>query len=154
MSEELEQTLAEAITAETVVPAPSRSERARFVRFLVTGGLSAGVNVASRILFGRFVSYEIAVVLAYLVGMTTAFILARLFVFDGHSGDARGQYMRFALVNVLAFAQVWLVSVGLDLYVFPAIGWTWQAATLAHMIGVVSPVAASYFGHRKFSFRA
>jgi putative flippase GtrA len=154
MSEELDETLADAITAETVIAAPPRSERARFLRFLVTGGLAAGVNIVSRILFDRAVVYEIAVVLAYLVGMTTAFILARLFVFDGRAGDARGQYMRFALVNVLAFAQVWIVSVGLDRYIFPAIGWTWQAATLAHAIGVVSPVAASYFGHRKFSFRS
>ena len=153
MREDLDQALADSIAAETVVPAPPRSERARFVRFLVTGGIAAGANVLSRILLDRVVTYEVAVTLAYLVGMTTAFILARLFVFEETIGGVRGQYVRFALVNVIAFAQVWIVSVGLDRFIFPAIGWTWHAETLAHAIGVVSPVAASYLGHRKFSFR-
>lgn len=154
MSDDLDEALADAISAETVIAVPARSERARFIRFLVTGGLAAGVNVLSRILLGLVLGYEIAVAFAYLVGMTTAFVLARLFVFDGRHGGVQGQYTRFALVNVVAFVQVWIVSVGLDRFVFPAIGWTWQAATLAHAIGVVSPVAVSYVGHKHFSFRS
>ena len=154
MREDLDEALAEGISAETVVIAPPRSERARFVRFLVTGGIAAGANILSRILLDWVVTYEIAVTLAYLVGMTTAFVLARVFVFETGAGGVRGQYLRFALVNVVAFAQVWIVSIGLDRFVFPAVGWTWHAATLAHAVGVVSPVAASYVGHRKFSFRA
>lgn len=154
MSQDLDEALAEAISAETVITVPARSERARFVRFLLTGGFAAGVNVLSRVLFGGIVNYEVAVTLAYLVGMTTAFVLARFFVFDGRHSGVRGQYTRFVMVNVVAFAQVWIVSVGLDRFIFPAIGWTWQAATLAHGIGVVSPVAASYIGHKKFSFKS
>ena len=153
MSENLDEAFAEAIAAETVIPAPPRSERTRFIRFLVTGGLAAGTNILSRALLDRLVIYEIGVALAYLIGMTTAFILARLFVFDGRNGEVRGQYMRFALVNVFAFAQVWLVSIGLDRFVFPALGWTWHTANLAHAIGVISPVVTSYIGHQKFSFR-
>lgn len=153
MSEDLDAAVAQGITAETAIPSPRRSERTRFVRFLLTGGVAAGLNILARVLLGPLVAYEVAVTLAYLVGMTAAFVLARLFVFEGRSGDMRGQSMRFALVNGVAFAQVWLVSVGLDRFVFPAISWTWHAATLAHAVGVVSPVATSYIGHRRFSFR-
>jgi putative flippase GtrA len=64
-----------------------------------------------------------------------------------------GEYARFALVNAVAFAQVWLVSVGLARLVFPAIDFTWQAETVAHVIGVVSPIVTSYIGHKHFSFR-
>jgi len=55
-------------------------------------------------------------------------------------------------VNAVAFAQVWIVSVGLAHWVFPAIGFTWRAETVAHVVGVISPVAVSYVLHKRFSF--
>jgi putative flippase GtrA len=85
--------------------------------------------------------------------MITAFILARVFVFKPVGGHTHGQFFRFALVNGVAFAQVWNVSVGLDRVVFPAIGFIWQAETVAHVIGVLSPVVTSYILHKRFSFR-
>jgi putative flippase GtrA len=132
---------------------PAMSERTRFALFLVTGGVAAGVNIVTRMLLERFVSYEAAVGLAYVFGMVTAFILARVFVFKPVGGAAHGQFFRFALVNGVAFAQVWIVSVGLDRIVFPAIGFIWQAETVAHVIGVLSPVVTSYVLHKRFSFR-
>lgn len=128
-------------------------ERERFLRFLVTGGLAAGVNVGAGILLNLVLAFEFAVALAYLAGMTTAFVLARLFVFEAASGTVRGQYLRFAIVNAVAFAQVWLVSVALARIFFPWIGLAWHAETAAHIIGVVSPIVTSYFGHKLFSFR-
>jgi putative flippase GtrA len=134
-------------------PAASLIETARFARFVVTGGLAAGVNVGARWVLSLTMPYELAVAIAYLFGMTTAFILARMFVFDASRGHVSGEYARFALVNAVAFAQVWLVSVGLARLVFPAIDFTWQAGTVAHFIGVVSPIVTSYIGHKHFSFR-
>jgi putative flippase GtrA len=128
------------------------SERARFLRFLATGGIAAGVNVGSCWLLGFVMSYEMAVTLAYLAGMTTAFVLARTFVFEGRGGGVATQYSRFALVNAVAFAQVWLVSVGLARGLFPAIGYTFHADTVAHVIGVGSPILTSYIGHKHISF--
>jgi putative flippase GtrA len=85
--------------------------------------------------------------------MITAFILARVFVFKPGKGGAHGQFLRFAMVNGLAFAQVWVVSVGLARVIFPAIGFSWCAETVAHIIGVLSPVVTSYVLHKRFSFR-
>jgi putative flippase GtrA len=128
--------------------------RQRFIRFLLTSGAAAGVNIAARYLLEFITTYEIAVAIAYLFGMATAFILARRFVFDAADDKVGGQAARFGLVNAIAFAQVWLISVGLARLLFPAIGFTWQAETIAHGLGVASPAVTSYFLHQHFSFRA
>lgn len=128
-------------------------DRAQFVVFLVTGGIAAGVNILSRMALETAMPYEPAVAAAYLIGMVTAFVLARVFVFKPAVGDASGQFLRFAMVNALAFVQVWVVSVGLARVVFPAAGFTWQAETVAHVAGVLSPVVLSYLLHKHFSFR-
>jgi putative flippase GtrA len=120
----------------------------------LTGGIAAVVNIVTRMLLQRVFSYEVAVGLAYLVGMTTAFVLARTFVFKPVDGDAHGQFVRFAMVNGVAFVQVWIVSVGLARVVFPAVGFSWRAETVAHVIGVLSPVVTSYILHKRFSFRS
>lgn len=129
------------------------SESARFIRFLFTGGFAAVINVSSRWLLSIVMLYEVAVAIAYLIGMSTAFILARLFVFETRGGALHHQYVRFAVVNLFAFAQVWLISVGLARLAFPAIGFAWHSETIAHMVGVASPLAVSYLGHKHFSFR-
>ena len=129
-----------------------RPEARRFLAFLMTGGLAAAVNVASRIVFEGVMPYEPAVVLAYLVGMTTAFFLARLFVFSGSGRSLHVEYGRFALVNVAALVQVLVVSIGLAKFVFPALHFTWNPELVAHVIGVLSPVVVSYQGHKRFSF--
>ncbi len=130
-----------------------RPGRDRFIRFLLTSGAAAFVNIAARYALEYAVRYEIAVAIAYLFGMITAFILARRFVFDAAHSTPGGQAARFALVNAVAFAQVWLISVGLARWLFPAIGFTWQAETVAHVIGVASPAVTSYFLHQHFTFR-
>ncbi|HEY8381993.1 MAG TPA: GtrA family protein [Microvirga sp.] len=123
-----------------------------FIRFLMTGGLAAAVNVGTRWLLDFVMPFQIAVAVAYLAGMTTAFVLARRYVFEDSPRAPRDQYLRFALVNAVAFVQVWLVSVGLARLLFPAMGFTWHADTIAHLVGVLSPVVTSYFGHKHFSF--
>jgi putative flippase GtrA len=129
------------------------SERTQFALFLVTGGIAAAVNIVTRIALEQSVGYEVAVTLAYFVGMVTAFILAKLFVFKPAAGHAQGEFLRFTMVNGVAFAQVWIVSVGLARVIFPAVGFTWRAETVAHVIGVLSPVVTSYVLHKRFSFR-
>lgn len=125
-----------------------------FGRFLVTGGVAAGVNVVSRWLFDLVMPFEVAVVVAYLAGMITAYTLSKLFVFSRSGRSVSDEFLRFAIVNVVALAQVWVVSVGLARYVFPAIDFTWHADDVAHVIGVVIPAVTSYLGHRHFSFAA
>lgn len=123
-----------------------------FVRFAFSGGVAAAANVLSRIALSQAMDYTIAIVVAYLIGMTTAYVLMKLFVFDRSGRGVTHEYFRFGLVNLVALAQVWLVSVALARLVFPASGFEFHADTIAHVIGVLSPVATSYFMHKYFTF--
>lgn len=126
----------------------------RFGLFLIVGGFAALVNLSTRWLFNLTVPYEVAVTAAYLCGMTVAFTLNKLFVF-AHSGRAaHREYLRFAIVNAIAFVQVFVVSVGLARWLFPLVGFTFHADTIAHAIGVGSPVITSFLGHKYYSFAA
>ena len=60
----------------------------QFVMFLITGGLAAAVNFGSRILYNQWMGFSAAIVLAYITGMVTAFVLARIFVFQDKIGRA------------------------------------------------------------------
>ncbi len=124
-----------------------------FVRFLATGGIAACVNIGVRIPLGLILPYSVSIVVAYLIGMTTAFVLAQLFVFDVSDRPRAVQYARFTMVNAVALLQVWLVSIFFEQIVFPRWGMMWQPKTVAHAIGVISPVFTSYYGHKFFSFR-
>ena len=124
----------------------------QFWLFLATGGFAAGVNIVSRYLLSRVMSYEAAIVVAYLIGMTTAWLLARFFVFEKSGRSHAAEYGRFALVNVAGVIQVFLISVGLADYLFPAVGFVWHPEDVAHVIGVAAPIFTSYLGHKHFSF--
>jgi putative flippase GtrA len=124
----------------------------RFALFLCAGGSAAMVNIVSRIVINWFIPYEVAIIAAYLCGMTTAYVLNKLIVFKSQDREIASEYLRFALVNLVAVVQVWCVSVGLARLVFPAIGFAWHPETVAHIIGVASPVYTSYLGHKHFSF--
>jgi putative flippase GtrA len=132
----------------------SAGERNRFVLFVLAGGTAALINILSRIALNWIMPYEAAIVVAYLCGMTTAYLLNKHFVFAASGRGIASEYVRFALVNLAAVAQVWIVSVGLARLVFPAIGFAWHAETVAHVIGVAVPVFTSYVGHKHFSFAA
>jgi len=122
------------------------------LKYASVGLLAALINVVARLLFNQMMSYELAVALAFPIALTVAFALNRRYVFDGHGGDAKGQYVKFAIVNLLALSQVWLISVGLARLVFPSLAFTWHADTIAHIIGVGSPVLTSYFAYKYFVF--
>ena len=130
----------------------SSAERYRFTRFLLVGGIAAAVNILSRIALSLAMSYGPAIVVAYVCGMTTAYILNKLFVFAPSGRAVHDEYLRFTIVNLVALAQVWIVSVGLTYFILPVIGFTWHAETVAHIVGVIIPTFTSYLGHRYFSF--
>lgn len=125
----------------------------QFVLFLMTGGFAALVNIGSRLLYNQWVSFSTAVILAYMSGMMTAFILARMFVFT-QSAQSLGQSMiGFTLVNLIAIAQTWLISIGLAYYALPALGVITHVNEIAHVTGVIFPVFTSFIGHKYWSFR-
>jgi putative flippase GtrA len=125
----------------------------QFLVFLATGGIAALVNFFSRILFNLYWSFSTSVLLAYLAGMFTAFILAKLFVFKESTQSIHRSVVIFGLVNVVAAAQTWAISMGLDYYILPELGVTNFVPEIAHAAGVLFPVFTSYLGHKRWSFK-
>lgn len=131
----------------------SRSVR-QFLLFVLTGGAAALVNVLSRLGFSLIFRFELAVLAAYAVGMITAYILARRYVFICSGQSARRSFAAFALVNLVAVLQTWMVSISLRHLLLPVIGVVALVELMSHGLGVIIPVFTSYLGHKYVSFRA
>ena len=125
----------------------------QFMVFLLTGGTAAAVNFGSRILYSQHVDFSSAVILAYMTGMITAFVLAKLFVFRKSRQSMHRSAFFFILVNLVAIAQTWGISMGLAHYLLPSLGVTSFVPEIAHATGVAVPVFTSYIGHKRWSFR-
>lgn len=123
-----------------------------FIRFALSGGLAAAANILSRMALSQLTNYSAAIVIAYLIGMTTAYVLMKLFVFERSGRSVQTEYLRFGLVNLVALVQVWGVSFCLARLLFPWLKFDFHPETVAHVIGVLSPIATSYFLHKYFTF--
>jgi putative flippase GtrA len=125
----------------------------QFIAFLITGGVAAAVNFGSRIVYDEWVSFSVAVILAYITGMITAFVLARIFVFSDSTRTLHSSAFYFVLVNIFAAAQTWIISMLLAFYILPALGFENYLREMAHAVGVIVPVFTSFLGHKYLSFR-
>jgi putative flippase GtrA len=125
----------------------------QFARFLLAGGTAAVANYCSRFLFSYWVDYELAIILAYMLGMFVAFVLMRRPVFQAQEGASVLQIAKFVGVNILAVTQTLLVSLILARWILPACGVGEHAEAWAHLVGVLIPVMTSYYGHKYLTFR-
>jgi putative flippase GtrA len=132
----------------------TRSEASRMWRYLVAGFVAAGANYGSRFLFSRWVVFELAVTLAFFVGLLVGFLLMRHYAFEATQGALGKQALLYGAVNALALLQTLVISIVLARYALPALGFAGaQRDALAHAVGVAVPVMTSYFGHRWGTFR-
>ncbi len=111
------------------------------------------MNFGSRIVFSQFAPYPVAIVLAFVVGLSTAFLLTRTFVFAGSTNSLKRQGFFFVAVNFFALAQTLIFSLIFAKSLLPALGITDHVEAIAHAIGIGIPVFSSYFGHKYLSFR-
>ena len=126
----------------------------QFVIFLMTGGTAAVVNFCARIIYNQWLGFSVSVLLAYLTGMVTAFLLARLFVFKTSTQTIYRSIFFFSVVNLLALIQTWAASMLMAFYILPAFSVTQFAPEIAHATGIIIPVFTSYLGHKYWSFRS
>jgi putative flippase GtrA len=130
----------------------SISAKNQFAGFLIAGGIAAVVNFLSRIAFNLFFGYAISIVLAYLAGMVTAFLLNRHGVFAPSGKSVHVEAVWFTLVNMLAVVQTLIISLLLAEIVLPKMGILAFQKEIAHAIGIMVPVVTSYFGHKYWTF--
>jgi putative flippase GtrA len=126
----------------------------QFVLFVVAGGIAASVNFFSRMLLSQWLAYSTAIIVAYLLGMITAFVLNRLLVFKQVSHSMHHQIFWFTMVNLAAVLQTLAISLLLVDWLFPRIGFIWHTETIAHAFGVAVPVMTSFVGHKYLSFKS
>jgi len=125
----------------------------KFAKFLVAGGVAAIANFGSRIVLSYWLPYVTSIIIAFCIGLTSAFVLNRAFVFVNASNTLRNQAWWFTMVNLAALAQTLIISVLLADYLLPAVGIRVYSRTIAHGIGVLVPVVTSYIGHQRLTFR-
>lgn len=121
--------------------------------FVLCGGTAAGLNWGSRFLFSQFVSFEVAVVMAFFVGLISGFILMQIFVFESGRRPLVHQMGYYIVVNIFALLQTFFISLLLARWLFPNIGVVAHAESFAHLVGVLVPVISSYLGHKFLTFR-
>jgi putative flippase GtrA len=124
-----------------------------FLKFLAAGGTAAAAQWLSRFGFSQIVEFGWAVALAYLVGLTTAFVLNKLFVFGASDRTVAQEMTYFALVNAVSFPIVWVVSIVFGEYLLPQFMSKPLAEALGNGVGIISPVGLSFVLHKFFTFR-
>lgn len=134
-----------------VTPSTSRPSFAEFVQFVAIGGGAALANLVSRYFLNFVMPFEVAVVLAYMVGMVVGFVLFQKLVFS-KQGFRRRSVPRFVWVNVFGATLAWAVSTVMARQVLPLLNWTWHPFELAHLAGVAAPAITSYFLHKYYTF--
>jgi putative flippase GtrA len=130
----------------------SLAARNQFAGFLLAGGIAAAVNFLGRILFNQFLGYVASIILAYLVGMVTAFLLNRHAVFAPSGKSVGSEALWFTVVNMLAVLQTLVISLLLADWALPLLGVESFRKEIAHAIGIAVPALTSYFGHRYWTF--
>ena len=124
-----------------------------FIKFLTVSGFAAAVNFFARILINNVTSYAMAIILAYIVGMITAFSLNKMFVFSRGQKKTMHQFAVFTLVNIAAILQTLVISLLLRDCFFSSVGFDFHPDEVAHIIGLGVPAFTSYLGHKYFSFK-
>tara|TARA_B100001939_G_C16805366_1_gene557558 strand:- start:159 stop:560 length:402 start_codon:yes stop_codon:yes gene_type:complete len=124
----------------------------QFKIFIITGGIAAIVNFGSRFIFEIWFTFSLSIIISYICGMITAYILAKIYVFKESRQTQAKSIFYFTCVNILAVSQTWLISVGLAIHIFPSIGFNFYIKEIAHGIGILVPVFTSYLGHKYLSF--
>ncbi|OGT37184.1 MAG: hypothetical protein A3F11_05930 [Gammaproteobacteria bacterium RIFCSPHIGHO2_12_FULL_37_14] len=125
----------------------------QFYKFLMACSIAAGLNFLSRILLGLFMSYKTSIIVAYLIGIITAYILCHYFVFQPKKNNKKAQIAYFITVNIFSIMLTVTASTYLANHGLWFIHREFTRLELAHFIGICVPMISGYFGHKYLSFR-
>ena len=129
-----------------------KSTNKEFILFLLTGGFSAIINLSSRIIISNFIRFEISVLIAYLIGMITAYFLAKKYVFLNIKKSYKKSFPIFALVNFVAVLQTFFISKFIRIWLINIFNNLLIIDFLSHLCGVIFPIFSSFFGHKYITF--
>ena len=124
----------------------------QFILFLLTGGFSAIINLTSRIIISNFLRFEVSVLIAYFIGMLTAFFLAKKYVFLNIKKSDKKSFPIFALVNFVAILQTFLISKYIRIWLINISDNLIIIDFISHLCGVIFPIFTSFYGHKYITF--
>jgi putative flippase GtrA len=123
----------------------------QFLKFLFVGVTAALANWISRIIFSLWMSFSLAISAAYLVGMASAFLLNKKFVFPNSPRPIQKQIRDFTLTNLVAFPLVWLMSIQIRNFL-QGLGMVAYSEELAHMLALSMPTVVSFLIYKFLAF--
>lgn len=121
-----------------------------FIIFLFVGGFATFVNFLSRIILNLILEYNVSVILAAFIGLTTSYFLNKKVVFKSNA-NVVSSFIKFTLINFLAIAEIYFVSVYLN--IFLQNHEILYSELIAHCVGLCVPIITSYLGYKYFSFK-
>lgn len=124
----------------------------QFLGFLAVGGLAALLHWLTRLALSFWLPFSWAVIIAYAVGMTIAFLLNSYFIFPKSEKAKHIQARDFILVNLSFFPLVWLISVQTNNWLKTA-GVVNHSEELAHAFAISLPMVATFLIYKFFAFK-
>lgn len=124
----------------------------QFVSYLMTGGFAAFVHWTSRIVLNNWLSFSVAVVISYFIGMFTAFIINSFFVFPYSRKKRILQARDFFIVNIIFFPVVWSFSIIIN-SLLKHINFNFYVNEVSHGIAVSVPMFITFLIYKFFTFR-
>ncbi len=123
----------------------------QFLLFLLVGATAASLHWLARCLISIWLSFPVAVAIAYFIGIAVAFELNRRYVFPSTLRPVRKQARDFLLVNLIFFPVVWGASIFIKrlLNEMTVIA---HADGIAHGLAITIPVFMTFLIYKFIAF--
>lgn len=121
-------------------------------RFLLAGGVAAGINWLARFPLAPIMPFWCAVLIATAIGMAVGFVAYRRYVFPGSSRPTLVLARDFLAVNALSAGVVVAAAALAREALLPVLSVA-PAEAIAHAAGIATGAVANYIGHGRVTFR-
>lgn len=127
---------------------------AQFIKFIFAGSTSAFVNLSSRFLLHQVlkINSNVSFVVAYFIGLFTAFVLYRRYVFPYSLVPYNTQAVRFLLIN-FSFFPIAIISFNLLVELFNFIGFGVYSHPFSHILVIGLPALITFLLYKFFAFK-
>jgi putative flippase GtrA len=124
----------------------------QFLSFLLVGALAAMANFGSRFAFENYFGFVGSLIAAFGVGLATAFVLNRIFVFPASGKGIRREFALFTMFNIFAFPVVVGGSFAFHHYFFSNFVSETTSKALSHGIAVILPSFVTFAAQKLYTF--
>ena len=136
------------------------------IAYFLVAGTGAAVQLIAGSLLRDYMSYSVAISLAYLISFVVGFVLTKMFAFDArNTNQTRREMLKFMMVATASWGITWFFAVGSLGYVektfgknlatLPFINKTININELvSQMIGMGFSFVFNYILHKTFTFKS